>query len=224
MKPLYLSEISYRSHLMPDDGTLAPEDHEEYEEGDEKTMLRKAKVNPASDYAKPIYKQIRRAQRLGRPYAYGMEGGVAGRDREQLAKRMADRLGVKMTTFNLEHPDTDIENDDSRTMRYLTRKHGRDGALAIRHAFLGGQKDSRYKTKEGDEWLRKKGIDPDDTDALNRETFPQDFGKKPSIISRGADYINISRRLGAKSKLRAVQKQGYHAGGTMGRSHFKGHV
>ena len=224
MKPLHLYEISYRSHLMPDDGTLAPEDHEEYEEGDETTKLRPAKVNPASNYAKHIYKQVRRAQRLRKPYAYGREGGVPGRDREQLAQRIADKLGVKMTTFNLEHPDTDIENDDSRTMRYLTRKYGQDGALAIRHAFLGGQKDSRYKTKEGDEWLRKREIDPDDPDALNRESFPQDFGKKPGIISRGADYINIARRLGSKSKLRAVRKLGYHPGGTMGRSHFKGHV
>ena len=201
MKPLYLYEISY---LLPRDGTLEPEDHDA----------------PGSQYLKPLYKQVRTAKKLGKPYAYGREGGKPNRDREQLAAKISKRLGVKMTPFNLEDPETDIERNSSRSLKQLRRRHGRAGAEGIRHAMLAGQGNPRYRTKRGSRWLKKQGVDSNDKESMFRSAFPQDYDDEQGPIGRGTERINIMRRMGVRRRIQHMQKQGYHVGGVFGSGHF----
>ena len=177
---------------------------------------------PAKAYRRAILKQIAAAKKAGKPFAWGREGGVAGRDREQLSQRISKRLGVKMKGFNLEHPKTDIERDDSLTMRKLKSDTGSQaGAEGARHAMLGGQGDSRYKTKRGNKWLRRMSINPRKMKKLYRASFGQeDYGDKPGIINRAQQRINKFRRAGVRRSISDMQKQGYHVGGTYGSGHF----
>jgi len=203
MKPLYLFEIN---KLLKRDGTLEPEDHDA----------------PAKNYRRALLKQVAAAKKSGKPYAYGREGGVAGRDREELAARISKRLGVKMHGFNLEHPDTDIERDNSRTMRYLKKKYGQDGAEGARHSFLAGQGDSRYKTKRGNRFLKRLGINPKSKRSMYRGSFPEDFkGEKQGPMGVAQQSMNRLRRAGVRRRIKAMQKQGYHVGGTFGSGHFE---
>lgn len=179
---------------------------------------------PAKHYRRDILNQIAAAKKSGKPFAWGREGNVVGRDRERLAQRIADRLGVEMKGFNLEHPKTDIERNKSLTMRKLKRMTGsRAGARGVRHAFLGGQGNSRYRTDDGDKYLRSQGIDPNDKKAMYKASFDQeDFGaKKLNPINRGQQTINKIRRAGVKRSISDMQKQGYYVGGTFGEGHFK---
>jgi hypothetical protein len=221
MKPLYLYEVEYKN-LLKRDGTLEPEDHEKYQKGDEETMKKRPVLNPARDYRRALLKQVIAARKAGKTYAYGREGGVAGRDREQVASRIAKRLGVKMHAFNLEHPDTDVENDNSRTMRYLRKKYGDDGAEAARHSMLAGQGDRRYRTKRGNRFLQRLGINTRSKKSMYRGSFPEDFkGEKQGPMGVAQLAINRLRRAGVKRRIRAMQKQGYHVGGVFGRGHFE---
>ena len=178
---------------------------------------------PAKAYRRAILNQIATAKKSGKPFAWGREGGVKGRDREQLAQRIADRLGVKMKGFNLEHPKTDIERDDSLTMKKLKRMTGsQEGAEGARHAFLGGQGNPRYRTKGGNKWLKRQGINPKNVKGLYRAAFGQeDYGDNPGIVNKGQQTTNKFRRAGVRRSISDMQKQGYHVGGTFGGGHFK---
>lgn len=205
MKPLTLKVLL--ENLFDRSIGLEPEDHNA----------------PAKQYRRALLKQVATAKKLGKPYAYGREGGVAGRDREELAQKIAKRLGVRFHAFNLEHPKTDIERDDSLTMRKLRKVTGSDaGAMGLRYAFLGGQGDTRYRSSEGDDYLRSQNIDPDDQDAMYKASFGQeDFGAKNlSLANRGQQMINKIRRAGVRRTISDLQKQGYYVGGTYGSGHF----
>jgi len=178
---------------------------------------------PAKHYRRAILNQISTAKKSGKRFAWGREGGVAGRDREQLAQRIAKRLGVKMKGFNLEHPNTDIENDKSRIMRKLRRMTGSpEGAEGARSSFLGGQGDPRYRTEKGDKWLQSQGIDPENKDAQYRANFgTEDYGDKPGLLNKTQKTINKVRREGVRRIISNMKKQGYHVGGTYGEGHFE---
>lgn len=204
MKPLTLKVLL--ENLFDRSIGLEPEDHDA----------------PAKAYRRAILKQIAAAKKAGQPFAWGREGGVAGRDREELAQRIAKRLGVKFHGFNLEHPKTNIERDNSLVMRKLRNMTGSQaGAEGARHSFLGGQGDRRYKTKRGNRWLRRMGVNPKSQQSMYDIHFgAQDYGHEPGLLSRAQETINKIRRAGVRRSISDMQKQGYHVGGTYGSGHF----
>lgn len=205
MRPLTLKVLL--ENLFDRSMGLEPEDHDA----------------PAKAYRRAILKQIAAAKKAGKPFAWGREGGVAGRDREELAQRIAKRLGVKFHGFNLEHPKTNIERDNSLVMRKLRRMMGSQaGAEASRHSFLGGQGDRRYKTKRGNRFLRRMGVNPKSQENMYDASFgAQDRGQKPGLLGRAQETINKIRRAGIRRSVSDMQKQGYHVGGTIGAGHVK---
>lgn len=223
----FLIALNEAEYLLKRDGPLAPEDHNTQIRRDtENTRSRGGfSRNPASrKLRRAIQKQVKAAERAGKPFAYGREGGVAGRDREEYAQRFARRRGVNFRGVNIEHPETDIESDSSRPMKRLKRKLGPAGAEGARNAFLGGQGDDRYRTQRGDQYLRSQGVDPDDQDSKYDAAFPEDKDEKlrgKTPIGKAQLDINKMRRAGVLSKTKDLQQQGYHVGGTYGEGHFE---
>ena len=223
----FLIALNEAEYLLKRGGSLAPEDHDTQIRKDTKDTRSRggfSRDRASRELRRAILKQVQAAKKAGKPFAYGREGGVAGRDREEYAQRFAKRKGVKFKGVNIEHPETDIESDSSRPMRRLKKKLGAAGAEGARDAFLGGQGDDRYRTKRGDKYLRSQGVDPDDQDSKYDAAFPEDKdaklrGKTP--IGKAQLDINKMRRAGVSSRIKDLQKQGYHVGGTYGSGHFK---
>lgn len=178
-----------------------------------------------SELKSKIESQVYAAHKAGKPFAYGREGGVEGRDRELHAKTLADKLGVPFHPFSLEHPDTDIEGDFRKSSlgQHLIKNHGEEGAEGIRHAFLGGQGNMSFKDNGGANWLKRRGIDPEDKDSMYNACFPEDI--HPSLrgsteISQAQLDINRMRREGVNRTIADKVKQGFHVGGTFGGGHW----
>jgi len=221
---IVLNEAEY---LLKKDGPLAPEDHDTQIRKDTKdTRSRGGFSRDAASrmLRRELFKQVKAAKKAGKPLAYGREGGVAGRDREEYARRVAKRLGVKLKGVNIEHPETDIERDSSRPMKRLARKLGAAGAEGARDAMLGGQGDPRFRTQRGDRYLRGQGVDPDDQESKYDAAFPEDRDEKlrgKTPVGKAQLDINKMRRAGVLSRIKDLVKQGYRVGGTFGRGHFK---
>jgi len=225
----FLVAMDEADYLFKKDGPLAPEDHDTQIRKDTNTSRSRGGFDrdPKSrELRRAVLKQVAAAKASGKPFAWGREGGVGGRDREEYAKRFAKRQGVEFNPVNIEHPETDIEGDLDKTRigRRLKKKHGVEGAEGTRHAFLAGQGDYRHKTNRGKRWLRGQGVDPSKQGSMYNAAFPEDEdenlrGKTP--IGKSQLDINKMRRAGAGSRIKALQKQGYHVGGTYGKGHFK---
>ena len=223
----FLIALHEAEYLFKRGGPLAPEDHDTQIRKDTKDTRSRggfSRDRASRELRRAIQKQVKAAKKAGKPLAWGREGNVAGRDREEYAQRFAKRLGVKFKGVGLEHPETDIERDSSRPMKRLTRKLGAAGAEGARDAMLGGQGDPRYRTKRGDQYLRSQGVDPDDQDSKYYAAFPEDRKKKlrgKTPIGKAQLDINKMRRAGSGSIIKNLQKQGYHVGGTYGEGHFE---
>jgi len=211
-----LSSLDHNSdYLLKRDGNIIPEKHE--------TKI-KSNTPDAEQLKSSIEKQVLAANNAGKPLAWG-RGGVAGRDPEQYAQKLASQHGVKFKAFSLEHPDTDIEGNLHKTSlgRSLIKDYGVDGAEGVRHAFLAGQGDYRYKTKRGNNWLRRQGVDPSKQVSLYNSAFPEDTDDKlrgKTVVGKAQLYINKARRLGVRVRVDELQNQGYHVTGTFGEGHF----
>jgi hypothetical protein len=109
-------------------------------------------------------------------------------------------------------------------MKRLTKKHGAAGAEGARHAFLAGQGDYSKETERGKQYLRGQGVDPNDQKSMYNAAFPEDKDEKlrgKTPVAKAQLDINKMRRAGVLSRIKDLQKQGYHVGGTFGSGHFK---
>jgi hypothetical protein len=252
----FLVALDEANNLFKRNGPLAPEDHDTQIRKDTNTSRSRggySRDRRSRELRKEIQKRIASSPKVSpkqadktnpnrfgagtgvgarKPIAWGREGGVEGRDREEYARRVAKRQGLDFHGFDLESPKTDITGDLGQTTigRRLARQSGgMAGAEGKRSSFLAGQgdKENAQPTPRGDKYLRGQGVDPDDPEDMLAANFEDEKGRHykskgergKTEVGAGQETINKYRRMGQRRTMAGQEGQGRHVAGTIGSGH-----